>query len=235
DWPNTYRQPDAVRTYVSLNHNLYSNGFPWSIPLAHRRAVTTAVLPQIRTVWLESSWRSYVTVPALASSSRSAFVYMRPFPVTSTKSSARMRSIVATSLFRTAVWYSLSSAATAPSSAPASAFCVFISSPPVYAQSCSARLPQKTGLRAPDRGGHGGPPVQGLSLFCIHRDLSSRRFYSPLSEGSLTFGFKRTNLDRDWSLRAHSDIVRHAWMENRALAATLARFGGQTVPGMVGF
>src|SRR5262249_53526560 len=109
DWPNTYRQPDGVRTYVSLNHNLYSNGFPWSIPLAHRRAVTTAVSAQIRTVWLESSCRSYVTVPALASSSRAAFVYMRPLPVPSTKSSARMRSITPPSPFRPSASYSLSS------------------------------------------------------------------------------------------------------------------------------
>ncbi len=54
-WANTYRQPVAVRTYVSLNHRLYSNGLPSSVPLAQSKAVTTAVSPHTRTFWLESS------------------------------------------------------------------------------------------------------------------------------------------------------------------------------------
>src|SRR5207247_8767404 len=44
-WANVYRQPVAVRTYTSLNHSLYSNGLPSSMPFAQSKAVTTAVSP----------------------------------------------------------------------------------------------------------------------------------------------------------------------------------------------
>ncbi len=54
-WPNTYRQPAGVRTYVSLNQSVKSKGFPLLTPCSHNFAVTTAVSPQSRTTCSVSS------------------------------------------------------------------------------------------------------------------------------------------------------------------------------------